>query len=184
MVMINQEFHTSMLNTKFVYTVYLICVCLFTTGQFTAICFAEDMADSQLEQQETKAAKDVNAANGFTYQLEGRPDPFEPFIRPQVATTAEPDEIIEENRRLTGMQLFEPGQLTLVAVMFAEGEKMAMVEDVTGKGYIIKEDMLIGRRGIVSRITEDQVIITEKAHTRSGKEIVSTVVMRLNKEGD
>jgi len=68
--------------------------------------------------------------------------------------------------------------------MYAKGDKLAMVEDVTGKGYIIKEGELIGRRGVVSRITDDQVIITETARTRAGKELVSTVVMRLNKEGD
>jgi len=44
--------------------------------------------------------------------------------------------------------------------------------------------VLIGRHGVVSRITEDQVIITESARTRAGKELITTVVMRLNKEGD
>jgi type IV pilus assembly protein PilP len=116
--------------------------------------------------------------------LEGRPDPFVPFIEPKVATKFDPDEIVDDEAELTGMQLFEPGQLTLVAVMFSSGEKIAMVEDVTGKGYVMHEGILIGRHGVVSQINEEQVIITETASTRAGKELITTVVMRLNKEGD
>lgn len=173
-----------MLNINLIYKASIIGLCFFTAGLIVDNSLAEEMAGSQTKQQEMTASGVQPPADEFSYQLEGRPDPFEPFIRPKVATTAEPDEIIEEDKILTGMQLFEPGQLTLVAVMSAQGDKMAMVEDVTGKGYVIKEGVLIGRRGIVSRINEDQVIITEKARTRAGKEIVSTVVMRLNKEGD
>lgn len=123
-------------------------------------------------------------SNDFQYLLEGRPDPFKPFIEPEVATKVDPNEIIEEEVELTGMQLFEPGQLALVAVMFAGEKKIAMVEDVTGKGYIINEGIPIGRHGVVSQIKEDQVIVTETARTRAGQEIITTVVMRLKKEGD
>jgi type IV pilus assembly protein PilP len=183
----NQELNKSMLTKKFIYNIYIIGICLFTTGLFITHSFAEEMTDTQEEQpeqQDMAVVSDNPQPDAFKYQLEGRPDPFEPFIRPQVATTVQPDEIIEEEKVLTGMQLFEPGQLTLVAVMFAKGDKIAMVEDVTGKGYILNEGVMIGRNGVVSRITEDQVIITETARTRAGKEIISTVVMRLNKEGD
>ncbi len=120
----------------------------------------------------------------FKYIMEGRPDPFVPFIAPKVATKINPNEIVEEKGRLTGMQKFEPGQLTLVAVLFTDGKRMAMVEDVTGKGYIITKGNLIGRHGVVSRIDKRQVVITETAHTRTGRTIISTIVMRLNQEGD
>lgn len=122
--------------------------------------------------------------DNFKYVMEGRPDPFVPFIEPKVATKINPDEIVEEKGNLTGMQQFEPGQLTLVAVLFTDGKKMAMVEDVTGKGYILNKGDLIGRHGVVSRIDKRRVVITETAHTRAGKAIISTIVMRLNPEGD
>lgn len=144
-------------------------------------------AGGQAENQEQPSPTDMggeDAGSDFQYVLEGRPDPFKPFIEPEVATKIDPNEIVDEDVELTGMQLFEPGQLSLVAVMFAGEKKIAMVEDVTGKGYVINEGIPIGRHGIVSEIREDQVIITERARTRAGKEIVTTVVMRLNKEGD
>lgn len=121
--------------------------------------------------------------DNFKYVMEGRPDPFVPFIAPKIATKINPDEIVEEKGSLTGMQQFEPGQLTLVAVLFTDGKKMAMVEDVTGKGYVITDGDLIGRHGVVSNIDKRRVVITETAHTRAGKVIISTIVMRLNQEG-
>lgn len=121
----------------------------------------------------------------FEYQLDGRPDPFTPFISSKAATQKiAGDDIIEEDVELTGMRQFEPGQLTLVAVMFSSHQAMAMVEDVTGRGYVLTEGMAIGRRGVISRIDGDQVTVIETAHTRAGRKLENTVVMRLNKEGD
>jgi type IV pilus assembly protein PilP len=61
---------------------------------------------------------------------------------------------------------------------------MAFVEDQAKKGYVLKVGTLIGRRGIVTQINPDQVLIEETAKTRSGQEIKTIVTMRLNKEGD
>jgi len=122
----------------------------------------------------------------FEYTFEGHPDPFVPFITEKAATPQlNPDEIISDNgQELSGMQLFEPGQLTLVAVLETSSKKIAMVEDVTGKGYILSEGTPIGRRGIVTQINPQQVLIVETARTRAGKEIKTTVTMRLKKEGE
>ena len=122
----------------------------------------------------------------FFYELEGRSDPFVPFLTPKATSTTplDPNEIIDEETILTGMQLFEPGQLKLVAVLFARGEHMALVEDVTGKGYILREGIPIGRRGVVDEIFASEVKIVETAKTRAGKEIFSTITMKLKKEGD
>jgi len=121
----------------------------------------------------------------FDYQLENRPDPFVPFITEKAATAnIDMDEIIETNEQLTGMQLFEPGQLNLVALMQMGTEDVAMVEDFTGKGYVLTEGTKIGRRGIVKDISPNTVVIEETAKTRAGKKIVTQVVMILKKEGD
>jgi hypothetical protein len=68
-------------------------------------------------------------------------------------------------------------------LMSGTGE-LALVEDQTKKGYILRLGNPIGKRGVVSQIDKHQVVITETAHTRAGKEISSTVIMRLKKEGD
>jgi type IV pilus assembly protein PilP len=121
----------------------------------------------------------------FEYVLENRADPFVPFISEKAASSAvDMNEIIENNEPLTGMQLFEPGQLTLVALLKKNVADVAMVEDFTGKGYILLEGTKIGRRGVVKDIVPNAVIIEETAVTRAGKEIVTQVVMTLKKEGE
>jgi type IV pilus assembly protein PilP len=116
----------------------------------------------------------------FTYRLEGRPDPFLPFLHEKSQTN--PDEIVDTHTQLTGMQLFEPGQLTLVALVVTPKQKFAMVQDVTGKGYIIKKGTKIGRRGVVKAIVPNRVIIEETAVTRSGRKLTNNIVMVLRKE--
>ncbi len=121
--------------------------------------------------------------NLFVYHIEGRPDPFVPFITKKAATT-NMNEIVPVANRLTGMQLFEPGQLKLVAIMMAENNDFAMAEDFTGKGYILLTGMKIGRRGIVTAIESNQVVIEETAFTRAGEKLTSNIVMLLKKEGE
>jgi type IV pilus assembly protein PilP len=123
--------------------------------------------------------------SSYEYDLEGRADPFVPFLRKKASVTQlDPNEIMDETVELTGMRQFEPGQLTLVAVLETNTNKIAMVEDVTGKGYMLNEGTAIGRRGHVTTIDLHQVLITETAQTRAGKKIKNTIVMRLNKEGE
>ena len=62
--------------------------------------------------------------------------------------------------------------------------RVAMVEDVTKKGYTIKEGILIGKYGEVTEIGRDQVIVTETAHTRGGEEIKTVVAMKLKRDGE
>lgn len=120
----------------------------------------------------------------FDYQLDSRPDPFYPFISKEAAQKDKEEEILDEESGvvLEGMRLFEPGQLRLVAVMGRGQDMIAMAEDVTGKGYILRKDMLIGRRGQIIGIENDRVVILETARTRAGREISNEVVMSLKKE--
>lgn len=121
----------------------------------------------------------------FSYQLENRPDPFIPFIT-EKATSAKVNlnEIIDSSEPLTGMQLFEPGQLTVVAILKKGPEDIAMVQDFTGKGYILKEGMKLGRRGVVKDIATNVVLVEQTAVTRGKKKIITEVPMLLKNEGD
>ncbi len=147
---------------------------------FATISYAQDT----VEPKEPHAAQAGN--ENYAYVIEGRSDPFKPFISLKASTLAErdPNEIVEDDAELTGMRIFEPGQLTLVGVLLTDVGEIALVEDQTKKGYMLKQGDLIGKRGIVTQINKKQVLITETAHTRAGEEIKSTVTMRLKKEGD
>jgi hypothetical protein len=127
----------------------------------------------------------AGSSTQFEYLIENRADPFVPFISEKAATsTVDMNEIIDNGGPLTGMQLFEPGQLTLVALLKQNIGDVAMVEDFTGKGYILLEGTKIGRRGVVKDIAPNAVIIEETAVTRAGKELITQFVMTLKKEGE
>ena len=119
----------------------------------------------------------------FEYQIERRADPFVPFIS-EKAASSNINEILPVAEQLTGMQLFEPGQLNLVAIVMAGNSDFAMAEDTTGKGYILHTGMKIGKRGIITAIKANEVTIEETAFTRAGKKLTSKVVMLLKKEGE
>jgi type IV pilus assembly protein PilP len=118
----------------------------------------------------------------FVYQIEERPDPFMPFISEKVIQPVESD--FEDTEKLTGMRQFEPGQLNLVAIMFTESNPMAMVEDSSHKGYIIRRGTKIGRSGIVSDILPNQVIIKQLSYSMTKERKYKTVEMILRKEGE
>jgi type IV pilus assembly protein PilP len=121
----------------------------------------------------------------FSYQVDGRPDPFRPFISAiKAVNEINMDEIVENEETLTGMQLFEPGQLKLVAIVLEDKTELAMVEDASGQGYAIHPGMKIGRKGVVTAIAANQVIIEETSINRAGKQLTKNTVMHLKKKGE
>jgi len=124
-------------------------------------------------------------AKPFTYKRDNRSDPFVPFVKMtrRVAPGAAGQEE-EAAEPLTGMQIFEPGQLALVSIVFGQNKALAMVQDSVGKGYIIKEGTLIGRHGVVEAIEPNLVIIKESFRTSSGEKKYKNIEMVLRKEGE
>ena len=118
----------------------------------------------------------------FVYQIEERADPFMPFISEKVVQPMDSD--LEDAEKLTGMRQFEPGQLSLVAIMFTETNPMAMVEDSSHKGYIIRRGTKIGKSGVVSDILPNQVIIKQLSYSMTKERKYKTVEMILRKEGE
>ncbi|MCI5123362.1 MAG: hypothetical protein D3925_02505 [Candidatus Electrothrix sp. AR5] len=155
-------------------------------GLQSSVIWAAEGGDITSEDAQYSEEQELREVDKFEYQSEDRPDPFLPFLTIDTgsATTGGGDEPVESGQSLKGMQLFEPGQLRLVALLKIGNNKVAMVEDVAGKGYRLDKNMLIGRHGIVHRITGEQVEITESYKTKTGRVVTKEIVMRLKKEGD
>ncbi len=151
---------------------------------FGLICLAPEVhAIAAAPQDDAVALLQESEKITFDYLIEGRADPFVPFITKRAAS-AKMEEIVPIEERLSGMQLFEPGQLDLVAIVMVEDNDFAMAEDTTGQGYILHAGMKIGKRGIITAIQPNEVIIEETAFTRAGKKLTSKIVMLLKKEGE
>ena len=164
-------------NHKSLRSIPMLC----TIITFGLICCCT--VASSIEVPKSNDASQVTSPEPFVYRIEGRSDPFVPFIT-EKSQAAKMNEILPVESRLTGMQLFEPGQLTLVAIAMVGNEDIAMVEDTTGKGYVLRTGMEIGRRGVITSIEPNKVIIEETAFTRAGKKLTSDIVMLLKKEGE
>jgi len=141
-----------------------------------------DSASEQLLSESPNSAEDSTSV--FTYEVTGRPDPFAPFISEKATSNINMDEIVDTGEALSGMQLFEPGQLKLVAIIFEDTAELAMVEDAAGQGYTLRPGMKIGKKGIITTIDPNQVNIEETLVTRAGKQSTNKIVMLLKKEGE
>ena len=126
--------------------------------------------------------QELMSDDGFVYQREGRPDPFVPFLTDK----AKVDQPVVPKAReeLVGMRKFEPGQLSLVAIVLGGRENLAMVQDPAGQGYVIRRGTKIGRFGVVDDIEPNRVIVQNITLTRTGDERLNRVEMLLKKRGD
>lgn len=148
---------------------------------FANMLFAQIETNKPASEPQKILEKDVPKAEEFVYKWEGRPDPFMPFISEQTVKA----ETEAAEKELTGLQRYEPGQLTLVAIVFSNDIPSAMVQDSIGKGYMIKEGTKIGRSGVVESIRANEVLIKEeKISPFEDKKTYKTIQMVLRKEGE
>lgn len=119
----------------------------------------------------------------YTYDPKGKPDPFKPLVveKVEAAPKAGPkysrQAVMEAATPLEGMDL---AQLKLVAVIWNIADPKGMVEDATGKGYILSIGTPVGKnRGKVTQITSAGVVVTERYETSSGKFKSREVALKL-----
>jgi type IV pilus assembly protein PilP len=73
-------------------------------------------------------------------------------------------------------------QLQLKAVIRASSGNRALVEDNSGKGYIIKNGTYIGlNSGIVTQINPDNVVIEEEVENLMGELVLRNTEIKLQK---
>jgi Tfp pilus assembly protein PilP len=165
---------------KFVFVV--LAACLFLGLQSgTAFSAGETDGELQKEMKFTEKLASIlfrESADAFVYKREGRTDPFVPFVQERVVAKEVP---IEE---LTGMRKFEPGQLSVVAIVSSPNDRFAMVQDSNNQGYIIRKGVLLGRTGVVEKIEPNKVIVKNYTYNLAGDKIYKTVEMVLKQEGE
>lgn len=112
----------------------------------------------------------------YTYNPAGKPDPFKPFI--QISPIKEAKKTVP----LTPLQKYEISQLKLVAIIITPEGNVAMVEDSTGKGYIVKKGTIIGKNeGRVTKILKDRIIIEEAYQDVLGQTKINELTMTLHR---
>ena len=107
----------------------------------------------------------------------GKRDPFKPFImemdRPQEGF----------KKSLNPLQQYDISQLKLVGLIVKADKPRALLEDATGRGYIIVPGSYVGNKGgRVTKITKKEVVIIEKTTNIWGEMKRKKVKLSLQKE--
>jgi Tfp pilus assembly protein PilP len=112
----------------------------------------------------------------YSYAMSNRRDPFKPLI----ATTMPPEATSQETVYCPPTQEFELASLKLVAIVWGDMGRKAMLKAPNGRGYAVTEEMLVGRNcGRIRRIESTAVVIEETHRDAEGKVLKEEVVLRL-----
>lgn len=103
----------------------------------------------------------MTTETGWKYDPMGKPDPFKPFILARAQEEGIPKVVRRQLTPLQKMPLSEI-QSGLKAIVWGQLGNKALVEDATGKGYVVQEGTYVGQNdGIVKKIYEDRIIVEE-----------------------
>jgi len=129
----------------------------------------------------TAAAKKLEDANPVTastslpdgtppiYDPTGKINPFEPLFREQQGLAKKSKKKIKRVPR-TPLERIDLAQLKLVGIILASSGNRALVEESTGKGYVIKKGTYIGTNGgKIVKIQKEIVYVEEKFEDVFGK---------------
>ncbi len=119
----------------------------------------------------------------YSYKVEGKIDPFASIFRAGASVLADQDE--GKNKRLISLNPIEKvdlSQLKLVGIISAPSGNKALVEDASGKGFVIKKGTRIGiNSGKVIKILKNIVVVEEEAESISGETTLIKKELKLQK---
>jgi type IV pilus assembly protein PilP len=118
-----------------------------------------------------------------SYKAEGKIDPFASIFRVESSAFADQNDRKKKKRiPLTPIEKVDLSQLKLVGIIFAPGGNKALVEDASGKGFVIKKGTSIGiNSGRVKKILKGRVVVEEEAESILGKTSLVKRELKLQK---
>ncbi|MBW2603948.1 MAG: pilus assembly protein PilP [Deltaproteobacteria bacterium] len=116
------------------------------------------------------------------YTPEGKLDPFEPLFKKERVSLAVGKKKIKRRKPLTPLERINLSQLTLVGIIRAPSGSRALVQEATGKGYVVKKGTYIGTNsGKIVTILKDRIIIEEEGEDIYGKASIIKKPLKLQK---
>ena len=122
-----------------------------------------------------------SSINSITVHDRQTTDPFEPIFDSKDRSTVAKKKRSKRVPRAP-LEALDLSQLKLVGVMLSESGNTALVEDASGKGYVIKKGTYIGTNaGKVTHILKDRFIVEEEFESIDGKRVVQIREIKLHK---
>ena len=135
------------------------------------------VAEKSLTTKKTK----IPAITDF-YNPEGKLDPFEPLFKKERVSLAVGKKKIKRRKPLTPLERVNLSQLTLVGIIRAPSGNRALVQESSGKGYVVKKGTYIGTNsGKIVQILKDRIIVEEKGEDIYGKVSIIKKPLKLQK---
>ena len=144
----------------------------------------EKAEETTMEKAQIIVAASMDTVEGVKEEeIQERVNPFAPLFKDEEAPMPQQQKKKAERRiPLTPLEKIDLSQLKLVAVIRAESGNRALVEEASGKGYVVTRGTYIGiRSGRIIDILKDRLVIEEELEDAFGKVIVSTRELTLQK---
>lgn len=119
-----------------------------------------------------KAPALVEVAEGYTYDPKSRRDPFQSLTRLI--------KIDKTRAEMPPLQRVQISDLKLLGIMWGGYGYYGLVQTPDGKGYTVKEGMLMGtNNGVITTITDKAIIVSEPGVDVTGKKSTKDVELLL-----
>jgi len=120
-----------------------------------------------------------------SYNPDGRFDPFEPLFKEQPDVQAEEPKATgkrEKRKPQTPLERVALSQLKVTAIIRSPSGNRALVEDATGKGYVVKKGTYVGlNAGQVVDIDKDRIVVEEEVENVMGELRIENSELKLQK---
>jgi type IV pilus assembly protein PilP len=145
----------------------------------------KESAESVSKPTETAENGQAAGESKRIYNPKNRVNPFAPLFKTEKKqVVAEQTGTSKKKKRVpqTPLEKISLDQLKLVAIIRAPSGNRALVQDSTGKGYIIKKGTYIGlNSGIVTKINAESVIVEEEKDNLMGEPVLQKTDIKLQK---
>jgi len=127
------------------------------------------------------AQKKLSGQDIPLYDPVGRIDPFDPLIRSR-SESKPAEKKIEKRIPRTPLEKMDFSQMKLVAIVQSSKGNRALVEEASGKGYIISKGTYMGpNSGKVIQILNDRIVIEEAVENVLGEAVIKKRELKLQK---
>ncbi len=152
----------------------------------------DDSAIASLIGMEVKKKADPKTEG---YDPKGKVDPFAPLFKEETGAPKKEEEKKDKPKKekkerarrtpMTPLEKVDLSQLKLVGIIRAESGNKALVEEATGKGYIVTKGTYIGiNSGKVSEILRDRIIVEEEEEDLLGEIVIRKRELKMRNYGD
>jgi type IV pilus assembly protein PilP len=145
------------------------------TAQALPVAAATKVAPVQKQQSSAKNDQAVQL------DFKTKKDPFKALITDEKAKKPQPQAARKvTNADLLPIQSYDVTKFKISGIIIGLKENKALIVDPGGKGYVVKEGMLIGNNeGKISRITANSIEVIEQYRDSSGRVRAQKIVLTL-----